>query len=314
MNKYDIPEAEVKKLSNILEFFRNHGNSGITPLSEKVLFQMLEHVLPFYFHVVISDVFNRIYRVTVNKRVLGANKRIHDIKFLKYPPKDKVSNYGRCNMKNQSILYASTMHMIALSEVAPEIGDLITHSVWELKEPNTTLTFCPIFRNQPTDKTTNLWTKSINDEYISHINRYPENMRILIDMLVQFIADSFSKRVRSTNSLDYLFSAFFSDKIFNNLENREIEAIYYPSVKQKLSFENIAIKPEAFDLKYNLVEVRDGVINTVPRISGGYMEQGLSDCKEFDYASGKILWDSNKLFTMPGQLLDFNLRYGVSLE
>ena len=40
------------------------------------------------------DTFPELQRLTINKNVLGKNRRIKEIKYLKYPPKELVKKYG----------------------------------------------------------------------------------------------------------------------------------------------------------------------------------------------------------------------------
>ena len=315
MMTVDIDEQEVKNFKGLLDFLKRLSEDGVTPLIEKQVTMMLDNSLKFFSHLVLEDCFPEFTRLTINKRVLGENKRIKDIKYLKYPPADKIKTYGRCNLPGQSVLYATFVEMTALNELKPHPGDLITKTTWRVKG-NQKLMFCPIFRNQPTEKDVlNPRTFEINQQYEKELKKYPDNIRKHIDTLVQFVADAFSKRITSGNHLDYIFSAYFADKIFNQFEDGRIEAIYYPSVQDKLSFENLAIKPDSFDTKYDLIEVHDSVVAVDPRNgSRGYFMEGLSDCKSFDYTTGKILWDNDRVYQSKQKIAELKLRYGVDIE
>ena len=311
----DISKREVENFRMMLNYLKRLAEDGVTPLIEKQLLLMLDHSIPFFSHLILTDVFPEIHRHTINKRVIGSNKRIRDIKFLKYPPADKVTKYGRCNYPKQSVLYSSFFEMTAMNEAQPRIGDLITESVWRVKG-NQTLKYCPIFKNQPEGKNIiNQRTYEINQIYKNKIKEFPDYIREQIDSLVQFVADAFTKRVHPNSDLDYIFSAYFSNKILNDFEHGSIEAIYYPSVKEKLSFENLAIKPNVFDDKYELVEVHDSVcVTDITNGRGGYFFQGLSDCKSFDYSSGKILWDPKKLYQPADSMLNLKMKYDVDIS
>lgn len=305
---------EVENFQKLLEFLKRLSEDGITPLIEKQLLLMLDNTIPFFSHLILTDTFPEIHRLTINKRVIGTNKRIREIKHLKYPPANKLSKYGRCNFPKQSVLYASFVHMTAMNETQPRIGDLITESVWRVRS-NQPLKYCPIFKNQPKgENVINPRTYEINQIYIKKLREYPDYIREQIDALVQFVADEFTKRVQPNADLDYIFSAYFSNKIFTDFEDGAIEAIYYPSVKDRLSFENLAIKPNVFDDKYDLVEVKDSVcVMDTTNGKGGYSFLGLSVCKSFDYSSGKILWDPKKLHQSAETMLDLKKRYNVDI-
>ena len=131
---------------------------------------MLDFALPFFSHLVLEDNFHELHRLTINKRVIGKNKRIHNINFLKYPPAAKVSNYGRCNYPKQSIFYSSFFHMTAINEMKPRIGDIVTFSVWRAKS-GTTLKYCPIFKNQPEEFVNNDPEKRVLNPRTYKLNR-----------------------------------------------------------------------------------------------------------------------------------------------
>lgn len=315
MIPHDISEDEVKKFQGLVEYLKRLADDGITPLIERQVLAMLDNATPFFTHLVMVDTFHEFHRITINKNVLGENKRIRDIQYLKYPPADKISRYGRCNLPRQSVLYGSFMYLTTLSELKPRVGDLITHSIWRVKN-NQSLTFCPIFKNQPTkEQVINPRTLNINRLYEKELKSFPNYARIQIDTLVQFIADAFTKRINPENHLDYVFSAHFANKILYEFTNGSIEAIYYPSVPSNLSFENIAIKPNVFDSKYDLVEVKDVIVIGDPSNGrGGYSMEGLGDCKSFDYAKGKILWDMSKIRQSRERVFEHKLNYGLELE
>ena len=304
INPENIDNKEVKNLEHLFKFLIRLSDDGVTPLIEKQVKIMLDQSLYFFAHLILEDCFPDIQRLTINKSILGSNKRIHDIKFLKYPPAEKVTKYGRCNLPGQSILYACFSPMTALNELKPRKGDLITTSKWRVKNDQT-LKYCPIFKNQPFEEDViNPRTYELNQLYEKKLKDYPTNLKKQIDLLVKFVADCFTKRINKANHLDYIFSAYFSDKILNIFEEGTVETIYYPSVQEKLSFENLAIKPEAFDKKYELIEVKESVVDMDPSNGRrGYIMLGLSDCNSFDYSLGKILWDKDNI-KQPKEVLD----------
>lgn len=315
MTLNEIEDKDVENFKALLDYLKQLSEDGINSLIEKPLLKMLDLSLPFFTNLVLIGEFRELKRITINKNVVGQNKRIYDIKFLKYPPAEKIKKYGRCNYPGQSVLYASFLAFTALNEMKPRVGDLITETTWRAKR-NQTLKYCPIFKNQPLkEKFINPRTLDLNRLYKNKIKTYPENVRKQIDAFVQFVTDSFTKRVYSKNHYDYIFSAYFSDKIFHHFEDGDIEAIYYPSVQEKLSFENVAIKPEVFDKKFELTEVHDSVVVTDPSNGrGGYMMEGLGECKSFDFASGKVLWDLDKFLQPDYRLNELKKYFGIKFE
>lgn len=315
MRPIEVKKEDIEGFKNLLDFFRRISEDGVDQLIEKPVITLLDFTIPFLSTLVMKSVFPEIHRLTINRNVVGQNSRIRDIKFLKYPPAEKVTKYGRCNFPGQSIFYGSFMLLTPLIELKPHIGDLITHSIWKVKNEQE-LNFCPIFLNQPKgENIINERTLEITWEYKKQLEQYPQNIQEQINELVKFITDAFTKEVNPNNHLDYIFSAYFSNKIFNEFENGTVEAIYYPSVKEKLSFENIAIKPETFDNKYELFEVNDLiVINRPSNDFGGFIMDGLGECKSFDYSAGKIMWDSKQISQSKEKVLHYQTIFGLKLE
>ena len=313
MTLSDIKEEDVKNFNNLLDYLKLLSVNGIQPSMEKQLLLILNQVIPFFPHMILTQEFPEISRLTINKKIIGKNKRIVNIRHLKYPPANKVKCYGRCNLPGQSVLYATNADiLVAMNEMKPDVGDLITETTWKVKE-NQTLTYYPIFKNQPPSKgVINLRMSEINRLHEQHLKEYPPNVRTHIDSLVQFVADAFTRRIHSDNNLDYIFSAYFSDKILHNFEEGKIDAIYYPSVKNNLSFENLAIKTDVFDNKYEIFEVRDSVLSA--KSQDGCYCATLGDCKDFDFTTGKILWDPNKARQPKEQIKQFRNQYGVDLN
>lgn len=311
----DIDEEEVKKLEVLFQYLTQLADDGITPLIEKQVILLLDNCVKFFSHLCFTDCFPEIKRLTINRNVIGRNKRISDIKYLKYPPSDLVKKYGRCNMPNQSILYSAFDMLTVLNELKPQKGDLITISTWRVKNRQQ-LKCCPIFRNQPAEiDVVNPRTLDFDNIFQERLAEYPTNIQNLILQLVQFISDSFSKKIDTRNHLDYIFSAYFSNKIFNEFENGTIEAIYYPSVQQSLSFENLAIKPESFDSKYELVSVKESVVITTPENGrGGYFMEGLSDCNSFDYLSDKVLWNPKDIRQPESAMINLKKLYNIEID
>lgn len=254
---------------------------------------MLNYSIRFYFYLIYDGIFDTIDRITINRSILGSNKRIKSISQLKYPPSHLVKKYGRCNLPAQSVFYGTFGFMTALDEMKPKHGDLVTRTIWKNKTDKP-IKYCPIFMNQPEGNFINPRTVEYSNDFFKELEKiFPENAASVVVDLVQFISDSFARRVNPSNHRDYIFSAFFSNKILHEFEHGNIDAIYYPSVQQRLSFENIAIKPTVFDENYELAEIREGIVLTSPNSDfKGYMMQGIAECKSFDHNSGNIDWEN----------------------
>ena len=308
----DIKEEDVKNLNNLLERLKLLSERGVTPSLKEQLLSILNQLFPVFPYMVLIQEFPEISRITINKKVVGSNKRIMNIKDLKYPPSERVKNYGRCNLPGQSVLYATNASvLVAMSEMKPDIGDLITETTWKVKASQP-LTYCPIFKNQPPNNgVINPRMLEISRLHKQKLKEYPPNQSILIESLVQFVADAFTKLIHQNNNLDYIFSAYFSDKILNKFDGGTIDAIYYPSVKQNLSFENLAIKAKVFDNKYELFRVRDSVVIAKPQ---GYLLEGLGAYPDFDLMTGKIFWEPPRNNQEKKRIRQLKDQFGVDLN
>ncbi|UYZ61316.1 hypothetical protein [Hymenobacter latericus] len=262
----DITFAQLAEKKAFLDVLRTHLAGDVTPAWEQGLLSLMDNVFSTFFALERPEVITEIQRVTVNRRVIGSNSRLQNIGLIKYPPADKVAKYGRCNIQRSSVLYAGFNYLTILSELKPEEGDLITVSHWENTE-STPMRCFSIIGHQPPDSI-NIGTWEIREAFEQQVRQFPPHLRELFTLQVEFLADAFSRLVRPGSHLNYLFSAFFAGKIMGS----EIggEAIIYPSVQQRLSFDNIAIKANVFDRVFRLKEAKEMVVLASPFGEKGY--------------------------------------------
>jgi hypothetical protein len=309
----DVTKQEVIQFKNLLNYYKLLADGGINGVIEKWLIQSLDYSVNFFANLTNTRTFEEIKRVTINRNILGSNKRIKDIEFLKYPPAEKVTKYGRCNLPGSSVFYGTFSMLHALKELKPRVGDLITISTWYTDKE---LIYRPIFRNQPTNDLHNPRTYEYNNTFEKLVReQFEPNMREIVVDLTQFVADAFTKDVNPDNHRDYLFSSYFSNKILYEFEGGIIDAIYYPSVQDRLNFENIAIKPTAFEARYTLQEVKDSIVIVDPsRGKQSYMLDGIGNCRDFDLERGIINWDNSRFRQPEHKLFEYKLNFGLELD
>lgn len=229
-------------------------------------------------------------RVTVNSWIADVDGRVEFIKHLKNPPKECVKKYGRANIIGQSILYATFDYLTALSEMRPEVNDTITVSYWKLKS-DYDLCVTPIFKNSTKDGIVHN-ELSIRARILANnmLNQYDENVRKQIEIILQFIADAFSKEIEDSNKFDYYLSAHYANRLLYEFENGELDGILYPSVRQSLTLSNLALKPEIFNKHFELEKVEESIVISRPSVGArGWNLQGTGYSTNFE--NGKILWD-----------------------
>lgn len=231
----------------------------------------------------------QLVRVTLNRNISKVgNRMITEIKYLKYPPPESITKFGRCNLIGQSMLYGSFNMVTASKEMRPEIGDLVTISTWKLKQGMDILT-CPIFYITSLDgmvhNELSLKCKIAHDNYFR--NHFSNEYRNEVDNLMEFFAKAFAKEVAVGNWNDYFLSAYLTNIIFNRI-GPKIEMLIYPSVQESLESSNMAIRPEVFDEKFELYEVSHGVCitNQYP----GFFYEGKGMTRTFDLEYGLIRW------------------------
>lgn len=287
-------DFDINNFREILEYFRQLSKEGVNGIIEDWLLNMLEWTIPYQANFWYEEKFPRIERITINKRILNENKRIDCITHLKYPPSELVTKYSRCNLPGESVFYGTFNPLTALAEMRPEKGDMITRSIWRCNSDKQ-LKYCPIFYHQPTSgEVVNPRSRQYKFMFEQELKKtYSDpDIREFIIELNKFISEQFSKPINSGNHRDYIFSSFFSSKILNEMENGSIEAIHYPSVKEDLSLDNLAIKPDVFDKYFQLIEVSESIVQSTPTSrSSGHVLHATGDTKKFDYSSDKIIWD-----------------------
>lgn len=148
----EISDYELFLNKKNLDILKSLSEKEIASHDERLILNLLDKLFIYFVYSKYQDCFDTIHRITINKRILTTNKRIKDIRNLKYPPDfNSVTTYGRCNLPKQTVLYASFLGITSLGELRPKIGDLITKSTWKLKV-DAPLTYVPIFSKQPTNK------------------------------------------------------------------------------------------------------------------------------------------------------------------
>lgn len=242
-----------------------------------VLFYLLP--LPNYFCIP-----NQLERLTINERIKEVgNRRISEIRHLKYPP--TTTKYGRCNVLDNPVLYGSFNLFTILDEIKPETGKLLTHSIWKVKE-GIKLKMCPIVFEDNDSNTLSSEIRKLHNDYISNLSYLIQET---INLHISFFVKCFSKNVEELNHYDYFLSAYISYKIFN-IHNANYDGIIYPSVGSNLNFSNMAIRPSAFDSKFEIVEVLHQQ-NQIEHNKNG-LNVVISRATKFDLEKGIIIWDN----------------------
>ncbi|HET6244659.1 MAG: RES domain-containing protein [Bacteroidetes bacterium] len=240
---------------------------------------------------------SRLVRISVNNRILASKGKelsfLTEISELLAPP-IKDTNYGRCNIPGQQVLYCATSEGGAYWETKPKNGDVITLSHFELK-PNTKVN-CNIVRREKRE------LKNTNHPLVG-----------IGHLLEEFLIAAFSLEVSRERLADYLFSSLLaSEQLFHPVvSDKNIEAIIYPSVQKKKFGENFAIRNDLILERYNLIGVETRFIldeyeNLDPTSDEVTTDQliGSFGTTAFDFENGKILYNekADEIFKLFRQL------------
>jgi hypothetical protein len=91
---------------------------------------------------------------------------------------------------------------------------------------------------------------------------YPKELQEIIIMDNKLLAYFFSRFVDREKDVNYIFSAYFADKILNDYYDGKIDAIIYPSVQDPTNSANIALKPQVFNDKYEVFEISESIVRS----------------------------------------------------
>ncbi len=222
-------------------------------IEENRIITELKHFKPLYF--AFCKIIPELQRLTINKKLSkNNNETITKFGDLKNPPDEivkKLNRYGRANLKNQSVLYASFILPTLIKETNPDVGDLVTISRWKLKNEDTPLFVSPIidYAKCKDYQLLEVFEKALLQE--------PKDWQVMFFQHYCLTVKHFGKYVERGKDINYIFSAHLADKIFHEIYGGKVEANIYPSVHDSGTTSNIAIKPDVFNEKYEIEEITE---------------------------------------------------------
>lgn len=262
IQKEDVSDDDLKTLSCAIDFYGHLipkiRDVKVGELSEKDFEDFVGYFQYAFNHILMvrNDLHvTGFFRLVQNSAVPNAKGKIRYQKYLSYPPLDlvkKSKRYNRANTPDFNLFYATDSFDSALLELKPDVGDIVTVGTWVPKQGKTILTSYPVTHNP--------LTAQVNPEakkgYLAfqEIKQYnhPTLMKFM-ETIFGFVSEEFAKPVK--DHWEYFLSAKFSERILkiNNAESEwNYECMVYPSVGNKYSVNNIALRPEIIDAKFNL--------------------------------------------------------------
>lgn len=187
-----------------------------------------------------------LFRISNNNRIcssLGIDLTyLEKIENIMAPPKE-FSNFGRCNLPGEQVLYTSLDEVSTYWECKPKNGDVITISRLKLKE-RANFTFLIVRREKNEDK------------------KVDTPLQEMYGLLEDFLVEIFTLEVERNRPRDYLFSAIISSTLLHHHKSsfRSIKAILYASVQRQKFSDNFALVNEDVLKYYDLEAVENRFI------------------------------------------------------
>ncbi len=215
------------------------------------------------------------YRV----RRTGGPKPRH-VSELKAPPAELVTGYQRCNPPGIPMFYAASRRGGALAEARVEIGEVVYLSQWIGRSG--------IPLNRIFDSEENQMVPGVDMSAVYGPND---------DMVLAYLDTQFTKRIHSTFSDDYKFTAAIAQQLTTNFspdEGHDIRedrcvALKYPSVWGLERFHNTAMHANFASERLELLHVMELKVLSVEELD--ISVEVIDTAIEFE--NGGLNWSSN---------------------
>jgi len=240
------------------------------------------HPIPFpTADIVPNTEYSYVFRVRRNKgnEVFKNITRIASISDLQ-----EIKKFGRCNMPKQSTFYCSENRAVSNMEVInKEILDnseyiKLTNGRWKI---NKKLTLAMLIHSEDVIKV-NPFIKQRYEEFQILLDEAVPNHKPVINRLLGFFSDYFSRPFDDSLNDEYKLSAAFYNYVLNY-----VDGLIYPSVKIIYEGLNYAFPHERFIQDY--VELDRAMITVLKKDNDGkgftdfYMTEDRGIMKEADY-------------------------------
>lgn len=200
-----------------------------------------------------------------------------------YRPLSTGSSWGRCNRAGTTVFYGAPNEDTVISELGPEVGDTLFIAEVKVKDGMTGSTTCigeiDYIRRYGRPLVGSEQAKAWVDMVMS---RMSDEQRVRTWLVDAFFADAFSQNAFKTK--DYKVTSALSEEL---LEARQLDGFAYPSVAHRGGL-NLAIKPEAFDEKFEWVKFQ--ALHIVDHIGFGLYARAPIATAEGVGPDGTIQW------------------------
>lgn len=273
INHIDLNVNEEKALKECIQFYKtvfpllkSIQLSNLQDEQVNTLKEYLNNVFSIEITVTNAIDFDLLFRVSIISDDFLEKDKVRNPGYLTYPPLElvkKKQQYNRANSYNKTVLYASFYEHVALRETKPKVGDRIIISKWKniSKKPfNSYAIAYSDVNNEGVSKA----TKSLHELKGKVHPLFEEIMKLILAFLAsEFVKDT---QFKNPKKYEYLYSAYFSDKILSLYSDETPEAkidfLLYPSVAWKHVHDNVAIPPEIVNEKLKLFEAKEFIVKS----------------------------------------------------
>jgi hypothetical protein len=254
-----------------------------------------------------------VYRGRV---VDSPEERYEFVKQISYPEDNSVMRYNRLSSNKFQVFYGvPTSHqpkldqLIALIEVGSIADDehinqeLIQVGGWKMKQ--NVLVAAVGMTDVPYE---NAYGRKLRDHHLKHISEMENGKQL--EMVDEFMANEFSKKVKKGNEWQYKISAAYGDGVFELGLPHNIGGIVFPSVKAGKKELNIAFHRNVVDTAMEIFA--SGVIRSTKLSNSKIWNDYIHICTTF--SNGKFNWElPGNLKVTDGQIstMKENLKIGL---
>jgi len=295
LSKIKLTSRDIQEIELADKFYRSINLEAFARTNE---YELIGNQTCLFSTIIVSDgfdKFNDLKRVSINKTIREdrSNNRLFTISNLKYPPASVIEklNYNRASYKRQFIFYGGFGKLQALFENLPNTGDLFTLSTWRQKE-NTKIHYAEIFHDEKIHKHTDLYKTEWNN-YCKQLETLDMMTSEAIRKLFSLMTFFFIRPVDPSRKIEYLFSSFLSNKIFEMNISPKIEAILYPSVPMEYIAINLAVKPDAFDEKIDFVKAEEFIVTYKADGKRQIIYQKIAEANKIE--QNNLCWETSYL-------------------
>lgn len=271
---------------------------------EKTSFEDIDKMINKYFELIpfVSGTISKgniLYRARLNEN----EKSFENISKLGLIPKEKVKEFGRANLPNESVFYSSDNFGMACGEVFQNIKysynprkemGVTTIGEWEvLRDLNISHVYYSesvMKKREDIKFLKNYYSSLIRAK--SLINTETINAS---DLILAFFCDEFSKNnILTTN--DYKFSVWYvlrlkrmNQLIVQNSMGNTYDGIVYPSVAMKYRGDNVALLDDDLDAKIKFKTAYELICTDFDYENSAFKFTKIGEIDSFE-KNGKLNW------------------------